>query len=178
MNSHSNDIVNEFVINGFEKKGFSKKLRTAYNDSFKEAEVGEDGEDVDMFIDCLSHDMPKRVPDAYKINKHRKNITWLEVDDCHPTSDNKMDDLAWFNDILTDSDWGLTLIIIKVKPVPLMMIWSPSKLIPTSWRFSRPRIINLPSKLEIIISKEYSLPKIDEAEFERMREQLDSIRMV
>ena len=89
---------------------------------------------------------PNRVPDGLKILTFRKIIVWLEVDEWHATKDDKLETLAWWNDYLLGYDWGLTLIVVKINPIPVMMVWNWKHFLPNVWK-KNPKLLVMPRAL-------------------------------
>jgi hypothetical protein len=74
------------------------------------------------------------LPDGYWIDAANKEVTWVEVDDTNPTTDEKIQAIAWLNDALHDAEWGLNLTIIRIAPVPTRYDWTFDDIYPNVWR--------------------------------------------
>jgi hypothetical protein len=96
-------------------RGYRKALRDAVDEDDRE---------------CLDGYFPKAEPDAYVIDAAARTFDWIEIDDCHPTSEDKRIALAWFADFLvSELDWCMRLVIYVMHPVPVRIEWGTPQLL-------------------------------------------------
>ncbi len=143
MNPKSKTVVSWFIkVNGAKKRWAAKDVARAV------CKTNRDGSSEQFIMDDVVRICPARVPDANKICTRTQRITWIEADDWNHSGAKKIEALAEFNDQILDYGWGVTLILIKIEPIPALVIFTPEMLMPFGlWRCASPILRNMPLSL-------------------------------
>lgn len=89
------------------------------------------------FASDICGNAPPYHPDAYVVNDIKQRATWIEVDDKHPTTIDKTNSIAHFNDlIISECDWELNLLIVYLYPMPMIVKIESHELMPDIWRYA------------------------------------------
>ena len=121
MKSNKSNTITRYLLEEIpnaRRNGFWQACREKYFDGDKFFEDGDD--EACSYKEALEEFMsvkPNLVPDIWYWEEEKKNFVWIEIDDCHPTSESKILSIGLFVDYLLDKHIGINVLVYRLDPI-------------------------------------------------------------